>query len=355
MRFVIGYLVLTLAISTVEAAEELDFARVLKTTLEDVILPDHQAFADASFELKEPVNILCDYPSREHLEAVRISFESLALHWSKIEMYRFGPALEANRFEKLFYWPDPRGRALRQVRKALDSQDPTLLSIETLAKKSVAVQGLLALEFILFGSDSETLLTGNAYRCNYLRSIAGVIVMNANSLSDSWQGEAGYAAELINAGQANSLYNSTGEVVQELIKAAATQLQIIGELKIAASIGKLPGKPKPKRAPFWRSDLTTTTLEVNISAVERLLDSGISELVAKKAGNAPESFKFELSQVKGSLKTINSPWIDVVKSDQRHKVLSRSNDSLVRAIQIVQTSYFRALGLMLGFNSLDGD
>ena len=168
MGFVIGYLVLTLAISTVEAAEELDFARVLKTTLEDVILPAHQAFADASLELKEPVNILCDDASREHLEAVCTSFESLVLHWSKIEMYRFGPALEANRFEKLFYWPDPRGRALRQVRKGLDSQDPTLLSIETLAKKSVAFQGLLALEFILFGIDSETLHTGNAHRCNCL-------------------------------------------------------------------------------------------------------------------------------------------------------------------------------------------
>ena len=82
MRFVIGYLVLRIATSTAEAAEELDFARVLKTTLEDVILPAHQAFADASLELIEPVNILCDYPSREHLEAVRISFESVALHWS---------------------------------------------------------------------------------------------------------------------------------------------------------------------------------------------------------------------------------------------------------------------------------
>jgi uncharacterized protein len=338
MQFVIGYLVLTLATSTAEAAEELDFAHMLKTKLEDVILPAHQAFADASLELKEPVNILCDYPSREHLETVRISFESLVLHWSKIEMYRFGPVLEANRFEKLFYWPDPRGRPLRQVRKGLDSQDPTLLNIETLAKKSVAVQGLLALKFILFGIDSETLFTGNAHRCNYLESIAGVIAINANSLSDSWQGEAGYAAEIINAGQANSLYNSPGEVVQELIKVAATQLQIVGELKIAVSIGKLPGKPKPKRAPFWRSDLTATTLAVNIGAVERVLSSGISELVAKKAGNAQESFKFELSRVKEELKTISSPWIDIVKSDHRHKVLSRSNNSLVRAIQIVQTS-----------------
>jgi predicted lipoprotein len=86
-----------------------------------------------------------------------------------------------------------------------------------------------------------------------------------------------------------------------------------------------------------------------------VLSSGISELVAKKAGKVQESFKFELSQVKEELKTINSPWIDIVKSDHRHKVLSRSVDSLARAIQIVQTSYFRALGLMLGFNSLDGD
>ena len=108
MRFVIGYLVLTIATSTAEAAEELDFARVLKTTLEDVILPAHQAFADASLELKDPVNILCDYPSREHLEAVRISFESLGLHWSKIEMYRFGPALEANRFKKAFLLARPQ-------------------------------------------------------------------------------------------------------------------------------------------------------------------------------------------------------------------------------------------------------
>ena len=355
MRFVIGYLVLTLATSTAEAAEELDFARVLKTTLEDVILPAHQALADASLELKEPVNILCDDPSREHLEAVRTSFESLVLHWSKIEMYRFGPALEANRFEKLFYWPDPRGRALRQVRKALDSQDPTLLSIETLAKKSVAVQGLLALEFILFGSDSETLFTGNAHRCNYLRSITGVIAMNTSSLSDSWRGEAGYAAELINAGQANSLYNSPGEVVQELIKAAATQLQIVGELKIAASIGKSPGKARPKRAPFWRSDLTTTTLAVNISAVERLLNSGISELVVNKDGNADKSFKFELSQVKAGLKTINSHWINAATSDQQREVLFRSHKSLAKTVQILQKSYPRALGLIFGFNTLDGD
>ena len=81
--------------------------------------------------------------------------------------------------------------------------------------------------------------------------------------------------------------------------------------------------------------MTTTTLAVNIGAVERLLSSGISELVARKAGNAQESFKFELSQVKEELKTINSPWIDVVKSDQKHRVLSRSIDSLARAIQMV--------------------
>ena len=139
------------------------------------------------------------------------------------------------------------------------------------------------------------------------------------------------------------------------VKAAATQLQIVGELKIAASIGKSPGKAKPKRAPFWRSDLTITTLAVNISAVERLLNSGISELVVNKDGNADKSFKFELSQVKAGLKMINSHWINAATSDQQREVLFRSHESLAKTVQILQKSYPRALGLIFGFNTLDGD
>jgi hypothetical protein len=355
MRFFIGCVILTLATLSAEAAGQFDFAGTLRTTLENVILQDHQAFADASLGITEPINNLCENPSSEHLEAVRTSFEGLVLNWSKIEIYRFGPAREANRFEKLFYWPDRRGRALRQVQNVLDSQDPTALSVEKLAKKSVAVQGLLALEFALFGNDAVTLVTGNSYRCNYAKAIAGVIAMNAHLLFNSWQGEAGYAAELMNAGQENFFYRSHGEAVQELIKAAVEQLKIVGDLKIAASIGTTTSKAKPKRAPFWRSDLTLATLKVNVNSVEKLLDSGISDLVTKKHSKVPKSFKFALNQVKAALATTDSKWIDTVMSDRGHKVLYRSHTLLAGATQIIQVYYPRALGLVLGFNTLDGD
>ena len=355
MHFVIVCVVLTIVTTSATAADKLHFAHALKKALEDIIIQDHEAFLDSALEMIEPIHNLCDDPSKKNLEVVHKNFEVLVLNWSRIEMYRFGPALENNLFEKLFYWPDRRGRAINQVRKVLFRQDQTVLTTETLAQKSVAVQGLLALEFILFGTGSETLVIGNTYRCNYLGSIAGVIAMNASSLLGGWQGEAGYATEMLNAGQANSLYNSSGEAIQELIKAAATQLQIVGELKIAASIGKLAKKAKPKRAPFWRSDLTTATMLVNIITVKRLLDSGISELVVRKDVNADKSIKFQLNQVSLALETINNHWIDAVSSEQELKVLFRSHHLLTKTVKILQTSYPRALGLIFGFNTLDGD
>ena len=355
MHFVILCVVLTIVTTSATAADKLHFAHALKKGLEDIIIQDHEAFLDAALEMVEPINNLCDDPSKKNLKAVHKNFEVLVLQWSRIEMYHFGPALENNLFEKLFYWPDRRGRAIRQVRTVLSRQDQTVLTIETLAQKSVAVQGLLALEFILFGTGSETLVIGNHHRCSYLGSIAGVIGTNASSLLGGWKGEEGYATEMMNAGHANSFYNSSGEAIQELIKAAATQLQIVGELKIAASIGKLTEKAKPKRAPFWRSDLTTANMLANIIAVERLLDSGISELVVKKDDKANKSLRFQLDQVKLALKTIDSRWIDAVSSGQGREVLFRLHNYLAKTVKILQTSYPRALGLIFGFNTLDGD
>ncbi len=69
-----------------------------------------------------------------------------------------GPAREDNRFERLFFWPDRRGRGLRQVQGILAEEDETATDPATLYQKSVAVQGLLALDFVLSGEGNETLV-----------------------------------------------------------------------------------------------------------------------------------------------------------------------------------------------------
>ena len=68
-----------------------------------------------------------------------------------------------------------RARALRckQVQAALAEKDASATSPETLQGKSVAMQGLVALEYLLFGTGADELATADAdYRCDYASAIA---------------------------------------------------------------------------------------------------------------------------------------------------------------------------------------
>ena len=94
--------------------------------------------------------------------------------WSYAEIIRFGPITEQNRLERMLFWPDRKGIGLKQVQATLAAKDATAADPAQLPAKSVAMQGLGALEFVLFGTGAEALATaGDPYRCRYGAAIAG--------------------------------------------------------------------------------------------------------------------------------------------------------------------------------------
>ena len=95
---------------------------------------------------------LCAAPSQQALDAARQSFGETVDAWSAIEIIRFGPVTEENRLERMLFWPDRKGTGLKQVQAALAAKDATATDAGSLASKSVAMQGLGALEFVLFGT-----------------------------------------------------------------------------------------------------------------------------------------------------------------------------------------------------------
>ena len=82
---------------------------------------------------------------------VEAAFGHLVQAWGGVAFLRFGPLVQGNRFERLSFWPDPRGVMPRQVQAVLKAADPALLAEGALAQRSVAVQGLPALEYVLYG------------------------------------------------------------------------------------------------------------------------------------------------------------------------------------------------------------
>ena len=117
----------------------------------------------------------------------------------------------------------PQGLGLKQVQAVLASQDATAADPATLAGKSVAMQGLGALEFVLFGTGADVLAaTGDGFRCRYGAAIAANLDAIAAALQDEWQAPDGFAARWTAPGPENPLYRDRQEALTELSKCSST-------------------------------------------------------------------------------------------------------------------------------------
>jgi uncharacterized protein len=343
------------------AKPSVDFQPAVVKALDTVIVPDYEALATRADEEVQAFEVLCEGADTDHLTAARNSFRDLVAAWSRVEMYRFGPVRDENRYERLFFWPDPRGRGLKQVQAILAGEDPDATDITMLRDKSVAVQGLFALEYVLFGAGSDALGGGSAgtYRCRYGQAVAGAIAETARQVSDEWASETGYPAVMRDAGTGNPVYRSHGEVVQELLKSARDQLQLDQQLKLAASIGKTPDEAKPKLAPFWQSNLTIPSIRANLDAVGALMGpDGIGAILPGDTNWQSGSLAFALKNADKALGTVEDtgePWETLVTEPENRKLLTYSLIPLGDAVELMEHGYPDAFGLVAGFNSLDGD
>ena len=329
---------------------------VVEAAIDDVIVPGYRALAEAA-----SVATLCKAPGAASLDAARAGFARLVQAWSRVEMYRMGPARDANRTERLFFWPDRKGLGQRQVDGILASGDAGATDVASLRQKSVAVQGLLALEALIAGDGSAALADGPAdsFRCRYAATVAAAVALTAREILDGWTAPDGFAAVMRNAGPDNPVFRAQGEVVQDLLRAMREQLQMVRELKIARVIGDTPAAATPTRAPFWRSNQAIPAIVANLEAIIDLNDrGGLAAALPKGFEWAGPSLDFELRQAIRALDAVaatGKPWPDAVRDPASHQRLAYSLIPTGSALDMLAGSYVTGLGLIAGFNSQDGD
>lgn len=352
-----GIVIVGTAVNAWGHPPETNFKPIIKQTIEKAILPGYKNLTRAAKAQESDLTKLCEQPNKENLAKAQQAFRPLVAAWSGVEMYRIGPAIKNNRQEKLFFWPDRKSIGLRQVRKLIDTQDETALATETLQKKSVAVQGMLALEYVLFGKNAEALATAKpkSYRCDYGVNISRAIQTTGQEIIDDWVSPSGYTKMMLDTGPSNPIYRSDTEVMQDLLRISSEMIQSTKDLKILNTIKESPEKSKPKRAPFWRSNQTLHAYQSNLKAVETLFtQGGLGNLTSRYT----QSLSFELGQTNTFLMKLekeNIAWEKQVKQTKSHETLSFTLIPLEGAHYIVNDLIPEKLGLSLGFNSLDGD
>lgn len=335
-------------------AEDVARDAVAGRAVEEVIRPGFVRLHQVADSLEATLEGACFADTPEPMAEARDEFGTLVQAYGGVALFRLGPMVEENRAERLYFWPDRKGIALKQVQAMLAT--PVIGTIDV-REKSIALQGIGTLEYILFGEGSDALGTVAGHeRCGYAHAVAIAIEQTARELRAAWEDPEGISKRLSQPDPANADYRSPTEAMEAIAALLAHGNEAIRDTYLLPFVGRDETETKPKSAPLWRSGLTVRLLQGQFAGIEALYTiSGIGETLSADTGWVDNGIGFELANSKRALAVLTSPVIEGL-ADPHQK---NAYNYLVLITQSLETllgeNLPAALGLSVGFSSLDGD
>lgn len=334
------------------------------TAREKFIRPGYRAFAAAIDSLGKDLTSLCASPSQRSLVRAHRAFASAIRAWGKVEALTFGPVADDNRRERIFFWPDRRNLGQRQVLSLLKKQDASALEPGGLARKSVAVQGLGALEIVLHSEGSAQLAEQGAatFRCQYAQAIALNLATIAGEIQDGWAEGGTFSKLWLSAGPNNARYLSGKETTMELVKAFEDGLETVRDRRIAPVIGFGPNRLRREQPVLRLSKLSMPLILANIEGLRDLFEKGgLSAAYVR-------SYPGHEAEMKSNMASVMSEFGFALNAARR---LAKDPDPFARKDIVQQLNPIgfplksirtvgggllkEAAGLSMGFNASDGD
>lgn len=354
---------ITLGVSLVSPswanAEEPDVGIVISNVIEGAIRPGFSNLSKSADTMASNLDMLCANPGERSMNVAQSTFHELVERWGHVEMIRLGPLASENRLERLLFWPDRRGRGLNQVRNIIRTNDTTAQNPETLAQKSVAVQGLLALEFALFGSGFEALNNvEGSDRCNYASAISANIANIASEAQALWIDDDPMSISSLwqNPSESNPLFRDGREQLSALFNIVGEEFEIIGMQRLDPFLRDSFENAKPKSALFWRSGNTVRSLSANIDGLEKIISAaGLENTVSDGEKRIFDGLFFEFGNAKTVLAAVDKPTSEIAQIEADYSKLNYARIVVSSMNQILREQLSPIFNLSSGFSSLDGD
>ena len=357
MTRIVAIVIAALLAAPAAAATDADLAAVVARSVEASILPAYDALAADAAAMAEVLETYCGAPSPEGRAALAPAFAGLVEGWAAADFFRFGPMASEGRYERFAFWPDPHGTGARQLRRFLAADDEALLAPGAIAAQSAAVQGLPALESLLFSGD-DALATAEApdsYRCGLAAAVAGNVAQIADEAREGWTGPEGWQVLIENPGLENPVYRTEKEAVTEILKALLLGLEQTRDHRLAAALGATPGEGNARRAPYAVSNNALPYLRASAQALEDFAATAdLASLLPADAAWMADAARFEFANLRRALEG-GDDLAAALADPQSRERLAYAAIVLKSPRDIFQLQLAPAAGLSPGFNALDGD
>ncbi len=368
-RSLLAGLLLVLAAAPVHsvaawAATDADYTSAMRETAHAMIVPGYQALATSTEALRGELAALCKAPDAAQLDRTRAAFAAVTLQWARMQYLDFGPVSEHQRASRIAYWPDKRNVVGRQLSEVLDKRDPARLAKEHFATTSVGVQGLPALERLLYEGDALKAVAADtpdaAFRCALLAAIGDNLDTIADEIVDGWTGgDTPYLRSLDQPDPDDEEAPKPRDAAARLLNDLLTATIAIRDMKLLAPLGDSLAKAKPQAAEYWRSALSLDVLKANLEGLREAFgtDGGLGKLLraAPEGGPVADALAATLDQAFQARDRIALPLDQAVADAAQRKAVEALGEQLLRLRDLLSGPVATDLNLPIGFNALDGD
>ncbi|MGD9805214.1 MAG: imelysin family protein [Hyphomicrobiaceae bacterium] len=341
---------------------EFNHVRLAQQALEKHIRPGYQRLAEAMKGLDAAVSAHCGGDAAGSRRKVDEAFDTVVSAWGGVDHITFGPVTAEQRTERIMFWPDRRGIGARQMAKILRERPVDVLDAKRLAEKSVAVQGLPALEELLFGGTSGNSAVDEAarFRCRFASAVASNLATIARSIADEWSSPDGFAKLWLDPGHDNPTFLKPEETTMALAKALDVGLEKVRDQRLAGPLGLTV--QRRKMAPvLGKSRRSMRLIVANIEGLRHLYaEGGLEEALIDSKSDDPGNTKNLAQQVGAELATAEKSATELVRAKSPFEGASAQRiialgfplkNARVTAGELLTS----VTNLPLGFNASDGD
>lgn len=337
MRFLAVLLSLLVMALPARAADD-----VPQRLADGFILPHYHDFTLRNDAQEKAWTAFCAKPDDAGFAAVRAAYLASADGWSAVEIIRYGPVAEQYRLERISHWPERKNAVAKALSQLLAGEGTADLVPEQFVKNSVAGQGLPALERLLFdGDDPKAAFLAASpaaqRRCAVATAIAANLARMAHEIEAAWP------AVIAQFGNEEFATEMKTRLATDFI----AQFVFIRDSKLRPVFGKDPSLARPRLAEGWRSGRTKQALLVNLDAAKSM-----AEIILKGFDAYTPSM---IDTARGLTAEVGSDFGALAQSPGTRQGLFLVLDAVTAVRDKANDEIPAALGVTVGFNSLDGD
>jgi predicted lipoprotein len=350
------------------AADDTKFHALNVGLLDQIVIPAYRHLSQSAEALNQQSIESCEQPNDASFNQLRERFTTYVDSWMAIELFRSGPVEYLYRQNRIQYWPDKHGVVGRQLRQLLAAQNVTELDHSAFIQLSVGVQGITALEILLYQKKALELFTitteAGQFHCRFIQAISHNQQFMAQGLVDDWQRQVdGYRNLLLGN---NNDSQAPRDIGIDILRLIYGEILAIKTLKLGRPLDESIDKAKPRRAELWLSGLSQSNIRRNLQAVAKFFEptSRVYNFydLENNGGNQTETNqsiaeKIDqlIAQSQQQLAQLSLPIDESVSDEVNRQVLLSMVESLGQvAIQIERYTNV-VYQSPLGFNSFDGD